>query len=595
MKSIHNEHSYVTVTWTEAHQGKLFESNWREKDFDPSNPKINKSTPFATGNAVAKTVRVENVKALESLLNEVSQDPNQAIVLGFAKGTEPDDSTDTGEMYQLVSQKKFADIFPQQKPPYKNPTRNKQDKILYACRTKQMFNRSSWMGFDLDMSPHMPPALQQLIATNPYMDLLCELCPQLRNVSYLTVQSSSSRVEYKGERMSAANTHIYMQCEFPTDLDRFSAAMLLKSVGTKFGYTHPVLDPDTGLVIPDRRGVPSSIFDRSVFSKGRVMFEGAPQLNPQDPEVINGNLKVHPNAVQSFTLGSDYVNTHIYANPTMEEQAKARIYMEGGGTSFTLKNMTDLTPDISIEVKNPDGTDERVITMQDFVDGEDTRLRCQNPFKRESRSWSAFLSKADYEGNPIDPYLSSQEFGNFYFNPALELFSKIQTTGEIAPPPPPNTAVNVHVNVPPPPVKDTNRYALSTEVKMANAQRVNINNPYIETPPLPDEASDDVLAERVNRYFCEPDGTSNILSAGLGREWDHSWNGLHWEPVPPTSMESWITKCAAAGSVKKMTATKISSVARLSRLMNMTPGEVEHLPSYMVLPKLFGCTPVLFY
>ena len=608
MKSVHNKFSYITITSTpESHQGKLFKST------GDTPPKIEKSTPFATGRAVAKTVRVSNVKEMEAVLASVSQDPCQAIILGFAKGTEPDDNNSESAPYQLCSQKDFAEKFPKQKAPYKKPTIDKESGVLHACRTKGMFERSSWMGFDLDMSPQMPKKLKEKIATTPYIDLLVELCPALSNVSYLTVQSASSRVLYKGKPMSEFNTHIYMQCKHPSDMDRFSASMLLRSVGTDLGYIHPVVDLVTGEISTTKRGVPSTIFDRSVFSKARVMFEGAPKILDHDPEVINGNLVVTGNKLEAFTLKNDFADTMHYKAPTIEQQTEARLYMDGGGSSFTMKNMTDLLPDTKIEVKNPDGTDERIITMEEFVLGDDVRLRCQNPFKRESTSWSGFLSKADYEGNPIDPYLSSQEFGNFYYNDALDLFGSLPTgaetakntadivapkpPGAITAPAPPGVEAAKEVDkivAPKPPekvlsVKDMdvrlsvpNRYALTPEIIEANARRTNLNNPNIDTPPLPDEAPDDTLAVIVNDLFKEKDGSSNLLSKGANRPMESAWNGQCWEDVQPSALTSYIAKCANAGSVKKLTHSKIQSVAAIARLLNDTPGEVPYLPSHMV-------------
>lgn len=627
MKSVNNKYAYLTVTSTydeneqNTYQGKLFESNWRDPTFDPSNPKINKTTPFATGHSSAMTVRVSNVKEFKELLAGVSEDPNQAIVLGFAKGTEPDDTTRFGEQYQLVPQKVFAEIFPKQKAPYKKPSIHKGTGTVYACRTKGMFERSTWMGFDLDMSSHMPDELKSIIADTPYIDLLCELCPELSNVSYITVQSASSRVLHKGKPQSAFNTHIYMQCKHPSDMDRFSGSLLLRSIGTKFGYHQPVIDIETGEEHPTRRGVPSSIFDRSVFSKARVMFEGKPQLNPQDPEVLNGNLIVTDNMVQTYQLEKEYANTNLYKTPTPAEQAASRTEVSGGGGSFVMKNMTDLLPDTKIEVKDPDtGANQQIITAREFVEGDMVRYRAQNPFKPESTSWSAFLSKADYEGNPIDPMLVTQEYGSFYYNDALELFGDVEaakTDTVIKAPAPPKAIV-----APAPPVREAameaaieavkapaplgltkevstvntavdikdvkqgmvvpNRYELPPAVIEANAARKNINNPMIDITPLPDESPDDILAKEVLGFFCEPDGSSNILSKGLAREGESAWNGQHWESIPDGSLESFITKCSVEGSVKNLTANKINSVTRLARNLNKTPGEVPYLPSHMV-------------
>ena len=420
-------HDYVTVITSDQPIGKEYSTNAGDVGHDINNPVVRKRASFNNGSGTAQTFSVPNVTVLGDIIRSVQNNELQALVLSYIPETVPTHGASFGKPFQIRSMKEFMEITGQKSA--KKP--RKVGPITYACRNGDMMERSSWFMFDLDSNLDTPVALQERIDNEPYIDLLGELYPPLKEQDYVSVGSASSRVSVKGVPVSKENRHIYMRAQHPNDLPRFAGALLITSYKTEFGYATQVRDSLSGEVIPDQQGAIASIFDRAVFSVARVSYEGKPRLRADDPHVLNGDLTVGCSNVDVVTRTSSLFDSSGLQSPSRDEQRATRMNFGQTSRGFQIINDTDLLPVTMINVKCLATNDESWISMREFAAGDTVRYRAQNPFKPSSTSWSAFLSKENAEGEPCPPFLYSVEFGTYIYNDLTHYFMTPEACAEV--------------------------------------------------------------------------------------------------------------------------------------------------------------------
>ena len=487
---VETEHDYITVMTYKQKVGKVYSTNFGEVGHSMDRPVMRKTGVYNDGSATAQTFHVPDVESLANIIRAVQQNDHQVIVIAYVPMTIPAKGQSMGTPYEIVNKKEF--LLRTNQKHAKNPRKIAGGKIL-ACRTKEHMTRSSWFMFDYDKNDDMPEALKARVASEPYINLLDEMCDVLHGVDYVSVGSASSRVTLKGVAMSKENRHIYMRATHAEDLPRFAGSLMARAFGTQFGYTTKFRDPN-GNVVEDRSGPVASIFDRAVFSEARVCYEGAPLIDKQDPHYIMGDIKINASRVDVVSRGCAVVDTTRYASASKEQQRAARMESGRSGGKFCIVNNDDLTPDMMINVKDIETNEESWISMRQFAAGSVGRYRANNPFKRESQSWSAFLNKVDDDGVPCSPFLFTNEYGKYNYNDLTHYFmdevETITVTEEVITKP-------TFDRVPPPPVPSATRVPppspLIPEPPAIPAQTV-------PTPPQPSVPSAEYTA---NDYATE--------------------------------------------------------------------------------------------
>ena len=431
-------HQYLVVIKYDSPVGKIF--------YTDDGSEISKNTLGNATHGIGRCVHVPTVDALAQVIREVSECHNSVLVNGYYP------SLIDGQEFDVVTAKEFKAHFNKKIRKHNKPKKINGSDRYTVTRTAEMLEDSAWICFDLDMSEHMPSALTERLNTTPYQDLITELNPALKGVDFLSVASSSSRVTLNGESYSKQNRHIYMQMSNNIDGKRLASSLLLCSVSKDLHFITPIVNALTGEVDHTKKGTLNTIFDRSVFSKARVMFEGKPSIYPHP------SLFVKPQAINPTTLEARTINTLEIKEPTFKEQEKYNhIISRTNNGVCEVVNTTDLTLDTMIQVKHVDsGYEPEWITMGDFIAGDVVRYRAQNPFKPSSTSWSALLNKVNEEGEPCTPFLFSSEYGKYIVNNqsvALRLLGGAYQEGNVTTPPAAPTTPPAKVP-PSPPSKD---------------------------------------------------------------------------------------------------------------------------------------------
>ena len=199
---------YITVMTMNSENGKLY--------FLDEHAKVQKQSIANSGQGELTTHHVPTVDRFKEVLDSIADKTNCAIILGYVKTTEPETGQNVGEPFRVITKKEMRERFKLRGKVVK-PVLDKRDGKRYVTREKTAFTSSTWMCFDLDTDEYTPPALLQTIANKTYHGCLADMMPELANVDYLSVPSSSNRITVNGVSPYPANEHIYMQGNQPSD------------------------------------------------------------------------------------------------------------------------------------------------------------------------------------------------------------------------------------------------------------------------------------------------------------------------------------------------------------------------------------------
>lgn len=375
-----NQNDYITILSMEVPTGKLYQVD--------AQGNIKKTPAANNASGYAYTRYCPDMETFVQINREVSNNRNMAIVLGYIKGTED------GTPYKLISTKKFEQLALDQgvKVDKYKPEMLEHDGMKVATRTKRMFHPSTLMLWDKDAVDGMPEELNPNGTVDEWMTQLCKCFPEIAGVDYVMIESASGRVLHNNVPISSGNIHVYMQANSAVDMARFGKSTLIQSFVRGYGFHRDIIEKISGKKIGER---PWTIFDPTTFSHERLCFDGSPILDPKDINVMLNILKVAPSTPRLVKGSKRRVNTFALPTPT-DAQMKALDlkFTEKNGRAITT-NVLSLDPTIPIHVMDEYTGVKSIITMQQFIDGTADRYRCQTPFRPESDSYAAFLSKQD--------------------------------------------------------------------------------------------------------------------------------------------------------------------------------------------------------
>ena len=348
---------YVTIFTQINAAGKIF-----ERQPDNTIKKESSILSFATG----QVHYVPDVDAFSHILQSVTENTGQALMLGYLPGTED------GTPFELTSKKDYLDRTGLGQdhrgdiPPAVHDFIH--DRLLVA-RLKQNVVGSSWIMLDRDITAGMPDNLAN-VSQERWIDLVAELLPGLRECGKVITSSSSGRLVVDGLQRQSRNFHCYLQMQEPADLERVGSAMLINSFDHDLGFHKPVGSGDTR--------VPWSIFDPTTFSRERLCYEAKPVIWGQ-------GLDVAPADIQVFH--GERLDTSFVPTP---DGTRHGLSMYEDGTGCTLSGSAlDLDQVVETQAYGE-------ISVRQFRDDHDMpeKLRCQC-FNRDSVSMNAYIQKLD--------------------------------------------------------------------------------------------------------------------------------------------------------------------------------------------------------
>jgi len=356
--------------------------------------------------ATAQTFRVEGCDDMAVLQKEIGRTPDRVLILGYVPGTEPASSARVGEAFTIVSQKimgKALGVDPD--------TPEGLDAVLgwhaingnrCTCRLKANMAPSSWCLFDIDAVRGMPDHLANM-SSDDRRDALAEIIPGFAEAGVVIVPSTTGRVLVDGQPMDASGEHFYVQLQDASDLERFGAVLLQRSMISDFGFMRPKFsrqEPDKIIAY-----VPWGIADPTTFSHERLVYDGAPTTKGKGLEVGEATVEVLEGGRLDTSLLEDLSDDEAaaYADKTGQRVRKERRTESVLGPNgliearqiyrFSAVDNRQLKMDTVIDTKGGS------MTLEEYWRSDKGKLRCQTPF-RDSTSENGILNR-HRDGTPF--------------------------------------------------------------------------------------------------------------------------------------------------------------------------------------------------
>lgn len=216
--------------------------------------------------ALAHTVHIPDVSLMGELLGVISENHHLVLVLGFVPGTEPAPDRIENIPFRMASEGWITARSPTARENIQGWHEINGERVI--ARLKRNMLPSTWTYFDRDAMPDMPAHLSRL-DTPGWLDAMEKMVPGFKNIGRVEVPSTTGRVLVDGTPMAATGSHLYFQIQDPYDLGRFGTVLLQRSFLNGLGFMRP-----WGESVRQW-----SIFDPSVFSHERLIYDGKPMVD----------------------------------------------------------------------------------------------------------------------------------------------------------------------------------------------------------------------------------------------------------------------------------------------------------------------------
>ena len=260
-----SQHDVVTVVADPIHKlGKQF--------FVAADGTVHKQSAVSVAVGLAVQHNVPNAQALRSVLQEVGNNPNAALINSRFPMFE------IGEYFLILSELEFEKRGISRYDSSVNwPVQiTLKDKTYPAIgRFKEFVQPSSWQLLDRDVDQHTPERYANL----SHEGWLCEvdkLIPGVSACARLHAHSSSSRVLLDGTPASSGNGHTWVQVANPMDVERMRTSILPRALSLGMAWAKPRLSRTTGAIIGQSL---ATIVDPATLVRGRFVFCGKPEVH----------------------------------------------------------------------------------------------------------------------------------------------------------------------------------------------------------------------------------------------------------------------------------------------------------------------------
>lgn len=250
---------------------------------DPNNPlgkrfsynkatgHIEKESAVSVSYGLAIQHHVPDVESLRRVLQEVSDDSHAAIINGRFP------LVPVGEEFLILSESRFAGIdIERANTSQAWPVDVEFNGTSYPAlgRFKEHTAATSWLLLDRDIDAHTPERFAQM-SYDEWLAAVDQLLPGVLNCSRLHAQSSSARVYFDDQPQGGGNGHTWVKIADPGDLDRLRQATPARAVEMGLAWNKPKYSRSTGEIVG---GSIATIIDYSVFTPGRLVFVGKPEV-----------------------------------------------------------------------------------------------------------------------------------------------------------------------------------------------------------------------------------------------------------------------------------------------------------------------------
>lgn len=260
-----HSHDIITVVRDPRHPlGKQFSLD--------SDGTIHKKPAVAVTIAEAVQHHVPDVDSFAKLLREVSEDSHAAIINSAFP------LVHVGQPFLILSANEFAKRgFDRADKSITWPVMLDYgvERLPALGRFKEHTAPSSWLLLDRDVDENTP----EHYAKHDYEEWLTgldKLLPGVLACARLRAYSSSARVSYQGSPVGGGNGHTWIQVVNPADIDRMRTVVKARALVLGMTWLKPRRSRTTDEVVG--HGI-ASIVDWSVFTTGRLVFAGKPEVN----------------------------------------------------------------------------------------------------------------------------------------------------------------------------------------------------------------------------------------------------------------------------------------------------------------------------
>ena len=243
----------------------------KQFSFNPDGS-INKKTNVQISSCEAIQHHVADVESLEKLFETIAEDSHAAII----NSTFP--LVGIGTPFLILSENEF----------FKHGINRYDDSVKWPAtvdyggttwpalgRFKEHTKPSSWILLDRDVDNHTP----QRYANLSYDEWLYEvdiLIPGVLQCARLRAYSSSARVSVNGNPIGGGNGHLWIQVANPEDINRLRSVVKARAIALGMSWAKPRRSKATGEIVGQDI---ASIIDWSVFTTGRLVFVGKPEVH----------------------------------------------------------------------------------------------------------------------------------------------------------------------------------------------------------------------------------------------------------------------------------------------------------------------------
>ncbi len=223
--------------------------------------------------SLAKAVQhyVPDVGALRDVLGEVAEDSRAAIINScfplLPIGTE----------FLLMSETQLArsgiNRFDKQRE-WPAEVNYEGVSLPVLGRFKEHTAPSSWLLLDRDVDEHTPEPFASM-TYEEWLQAVDQLIPGLLGCARLRAHSSSARVLKDGKPQGAGNGHTWVKVADPRDIERARTSIMPRALELGLAWKKPRRSRDSGEIVGYS---PVTIIDYSVFTPGRLVFCGRPEV-----------------------------------------------------------------------------------------------------------------------------------------------------------------------------------------------------------------------------------------------------------------------------------------------------------------------------
>lgn len=235
---------------------------------------VSKRSAVSIAVGIAVQHPVKTLEELAGLLEAVGEDPHAAIInAGFH-------DIAMGEDFLLLSGAEIEKRcgIPQsdrqaQLGVHEVEFQGKTYKVV--ARFKENVRPSCWQFCDRDNDEHTPDHIAKW-SNEEWVEAIAQVVPGFDRVSYLLAASTSSRVMQDGKPVGAGNGHLWFRVQDPSDIERFRVAFMVQAAAQGLTWLKPRYSrTEPGKVIGQSL---TTIIDTSVFTPGRLIFVGKPEV-----------------------------------------------------------------------------------------------------------------------------------------------------------------------------------------------------------------------------------------------------------------------------------------------------------------------------